>query len=388
MLVNNAALFLRRGCDAATAEDWSRIMGTNVAGTALCSRDSAEAMRDLGRGGAIVVVSSMNGIRADRGYATVSRTINGTCYVNPQTAERVWLAVKELDYHPNIYATALASGRSQTLGLIVSDIVNPFFPELVKSFDEVATERGYEVFLTNTNDSPARMKMLVKRFIERKVEGVAVMTSKMDAALVGELEAKNIPFVFLDGSEVKDRVSNIKIDYAGGMTEAAEHLLALGHTRIGFISGPDSVRSASWRRDCFLDHLRSRGIKPDTELIEHGNHKLDGGRQAMERLLALKRPPTAIVGSNDLTAIGAIQAVRSVKLKVPENISVIGFDVIEVTQYTDPPLTTIRLSRLQIAEQAFEALMNHIDAEQIEGTEYVAATRLVVRQSTAARRAR
>jgi LacI family transcriptional regulator len=324
--------------------------------------------------------------RARVSTATVSRTINRMGTVRADTAERVWRVVRELKYHPNTNARALVSGRSHQLGLIISDISNPFFPELVKSFEEIALRNGFEVLVANTGYDTERMSQSVRRMLERKVDGVAVITSEMKKELIAEMEERRLPMVFLDTGKVRDRISNIKVHYGTGIREAVEHLFHLGHERIGFISGPLELRSARTRRSSFLKWLGRYGLLRDEKLIETGNHKIDGGQSAMERLLALPQRPTAVLGSNDLTAIGALRAIHNAKLLVPEDISVIGFDDIDFSQYTQPPLTTIRISRAKLAEKAFHALATVIAGKSKKGRKYDVETRLIVRGSTGSNR--
>jgi DNA-binding LacI/PurR family transcriptional regulator len=321
--------------------------------------------------------------RAKVSTATVSRLLNKTSYISPETAKKVWTAIEELGYYPNINARGLASGRSHLLGLIVSDIVNPFFPELVKSFEECAVEKGFELIMANTNYDPARTAMRVRQLIERRVDGVAVMTSEMDQALIDELSTRGIPIVFLDTGELQENISNIRIDYEQGISEAANHLLDLGHRRIGFISGPPDLKSSKIRRSAFLRFLRQHGIIEKKELVTTGNHKISGGRAAMTQLLELSERPTAVLASNDLTAIGALQAVRNHGLHVPEDISLIGFDDIALAASTDPPLTTVNVSRVRVAEAAFNSLFELIDGEPEIGREVLVETKLVIRESTA-----
>ena len=315
--------------------------------------------------------------------ATVSRLINKTSYISPETAKKVWSAIEELGYYPNITARGLASGRSLLLGLIVSDIVNPFFPELVKTFEECAVEKGYEIITANTNYDPARTAMRVRSLIERRVDGVAVMTSEMDQSLIDELSTRNIPIVFLDTGDIQENISNIQIDYEQGISEAVNHLLELGHRRIGFISGPVDLKSAKIRRSAFLKFLRQQGIIEKKELVVTGNHKINGGKDAMNQLLELNERPTAVLASNDLTAIGALQALRTHGLHVPQDMSLIGFDDIVLAESTDPPLTTINISRVKVAEAAFQSLYELINGETEFGTEVRVETKLIVRESTA-----
>ncbi|MEP6643336.1 MAG: LacI family DNA-binding transcriptional regulator [Acidobacteriaceae bacterium] len=320
--------------------------------------------------------------RAKVSTATVSRTINGKGVVRPETAERVWDVVHALGYHPNTHARALVSGRSQLLGLIISDITNPFFPELVKSFEQVALKHGFEIIVANTGYDPERMSHCVRRMLERKVDGVAVFTSEMEDGLIAQLEERRIPIVFLDTGQVRNRISNIKVDYEKGIHEAIEHLFHLKHQRIAFISGPLELRSAQIRRTAFLKWLDHYQLLLDDHLIETGNHKIEGGEAAMLRLLALTRRPTAVLASNDLTAIGALRAIYSANLRVPDDISVIGYDDIDFSRFTQPALTTVRLSRSELADKALEALTAVIGQKTVSGREFLVGTELIVRGST------
>jgi DNA-binding LacI/PurR family transcriptional regulator len=324
--------------------------------------------------------------RAKVSIATVSRTINNPSTVDPATAARVRKAVEDLRYFPDSQARSLVSGRSRILGLIVSDITNPFFPELVKGFEDVAIHHGYEIMVSSTNYDSARMALCVRRLIERKVEGVAIMTSEMDQPLIDQLIRRKVPTVFLDVGSVHELISNIQVDYASGINQAVEHLLQLGHNTIGFISGPLGLKSAYIRRTAFLECLARTGILEDRQLVTEGDHTIDGGLEAMTRLLESGKPPTAVLASNDLTAIGALRAVHRRGWRVPQDVSVIGFDDIHFAEFTEPPLTTVALSRRELAERAIYALLRHIEPpdpdERAHGAEYTVTPVLVVRQST------
>jgi LacI family transcriptional regulator len=267
------------------------------------------------------------------------------------------------------------------LGLIVSDIANPFFPELVKGFEQMAMSHKLSVIVTNTNYSSERMTMCVREMLEHKVDGVAIMTSEMDRKLIAELSHRKVPIVFLDVGKATDRISNISIDYAQGIRQAISHLAQLGHKRIGFISGPSHLKSARIRRAAFLEHLHSIGAVVSANLVQEGDHKIAGGQRAMEELLALKNPPTAVLTSNDLSAYGALNAIHAHGLNVPEDVSVIGFDDIDFSQFTKPPLTTIKISLTDLGHTAFRALQRVLRGDA-NGQEYTIATNLVVRAST------
>jgi len=317
--------------------------------------------------------------------ATVSRTINGSAKVSPETAERVRRAIEELNFYPNTNARALGSGRSGLYALIISDIANPFFPELVKSFDDIAVEHDQEVLIANTNYDPERMKICVIRMLQRKVDGVAIMTSEMDERLVDVFSRRHIPLVFLDAGAPALGVSCVRIDYSAGIDAAVHHLIELGHKRIAFISGPMRLASARMRYKAFMQSTARDRLDANPKLIQEGNHRVDGGHEAMKRILNSRGRPTAVMASNDLTAIGAMGAIAEAGLRVPEDISVIGYDDIQLSAFTMPPLTTLSLPRSEIANAAFRALLNtqHVGAKKpVQGEEHTVTPTFVHRKST------
>ena len=320
--------------------------------------------------------------RANVSTATVSRTLNQSGPVKAATARKVWRAVTQLNYYPNGHARALVSGRSRLIGLIVSDITNPFFPELIHRFELLAAEEKYDLLVTSTNYETARMTVCLRRMLERKVDGVAMMTSEMDVGLIGELSRRGVPIVFMDVGQVGPRMSHVAIDYGNGVRQAVDHLVDLGHKHIAFISGPLDLHSARTRRQAFVDGMRRRGLRPEDRLIREGTHSAEGGQKAMASLLRLSRLPTAVVASNDWTAIGALRAIQAAGLRVPEDISVVGFDDIPLVSYTTPALTSVRMSAADVGATAFHALFGLIGGKVLEGDVYQVPTRLVVREST------
>jgi len=323
--------------------------------------------------------------RARVSTATVSRTINGSANVSPKTAERVRRAIEALGFYPNTNARALGSGRSSLYGLIISDITNPFFPELVKAFEDVAVQHGQEVLIANTNYDPARMETCVRRMLQRKVDGVAIMTSEMDDRLIEVFSRRHIPLVFLDTGNPGPGVSSVRIDYSIGVKDAIDHLTELGHREIAYISGPLSLNSARTRLQAFTSMLRQKHLLSDHRLIEEGNHRVDGGHAAMGHILATGDLPTAVLCSNDLTAIGAMGAIFEHGLRVPEDMSVVGYDGIQLSAYTHPSLTTLSVPRTELANTAFHSVFDHRDPHggtPPMGEEHIIHPSLIVRQST------
>ena len=324
-------------------------------------------------------------LRAKVSTATVSRTINRVPTVAPHLAKRVWKVIEEVGYYPDTQARGLVSGRSRTFGLIVSEITNPFFPEIVQVLENIAIEHDYEILVSSTVHDPERMKLSVRRMIERRVEGVAVMTFGMEEALLDDLKFRNIPLVFVDVGPHIPRISNIRVDYLHGLRQAVQHLAALRHTRIAFISGPLMLKSASARQHAFVQSMEEIGLPPERGLFVEGNHTLEGGMEAMERILQFPKRPTAVVCSNDMTAIGVMKKCHEQGLHIPRDLSVVGFDDIRFSQFVIPSLTTVRMSQAEIARLAFNALYSEVQRKTTspDGTEYVLTTNLVLRDSTA-----
>jgi LacI family transcriptional regulator len=320
---------------------------------------------------------------ANVSIATVSRTINHNPSVNPKMAKRVWEVIRELNYFPNTQARALVSGRSRLLGLIVSEITNPFFPELIQGFEDVAVEHGYEILIGSTNYDPERMKGCIRRMVERKAEGVAVMTFGIEEPQLDQLADRKIPLVFVDVGPDRPGISLLRVDYHYGIRQGVQHLAALGHRDIAFVTGPLRLHSAHSRLSAFQRAVSECGIAINPKWIVEGDHTMEGGIAAAEKLLAGVQLPTAVMCSNDVTAIGVLHKAYRAGLRVPDDLSIIGFDNIHMTQMTIPPLTTIQMSCFDLARGAVMALRAHVEQTPAPKRDYPIETHLVVRETTA-----
>jgi len=320
--------------------------------------------------------------RARVSTATVSRAINRVPSVDPQLSKRVWKVVEELGYFPNTQARALVSGKSRIFGLIVSEITNPFFPEIVQTFENLAVENNYEILLTSTVHDPKRMELSVRRMIERRVDGVAILTFGMEESLLEHLRFRKVPLVFVDVGPDAPYIANIRIDYQNGIRQAVQHLAALRHTRIAFIAGPRQLKSAMARREAFIQSMSEIGLSSD--LIVEGTHTLEGGMRALNELIAVRPRPTAILCSNDMTAIGVMREAYDLDIPIPADLSLIGFDDIRLAQFMTPPLTTVQMSQTELAKLAFQALLKEMDeaSETQRAKEYKLDTSLILRRST------
>lgn len=318
--------------------------------------------------------------------ATVSRTINGSPAVSDRLSKRVWQAIEQLNYFPNTHARSLVSGRSRLFGIIVENITNPFFPELIQSFEEVAVANGYEILVSSSNSDPAILTTCVRRMLERKVEGVAVLTFGEEEPVLDQLAHHNVPLVLAEFKLDDPKSSTILLDYSTGFKAAVRHLVGLGHRKIAFLAGPHTLHSAITRENDFRTAMQEAGLPVDPASVIVCDHTLRGGVAGFEKLQALGTRPTAVICSNDMTAIGVLRASYMKGLRVPQDLSVVGLDDIDFCEFTLPPLTTIRLSRTDLARASFDALRQQAEAApaaQIQ-REFLVSTSLVVRESTAA----
>ena len=320
--------------------------------------------------------------RAGVSISTVSHVLNNTRPVAEMTRARVLQIMRQLNYYKNASGRRLARGRSDAFGLIISDVENPFFPEMIKNFERAVVEIGFDVFLAPTNYDPMHASNAVRRMIENKVQGVAVMTSQLESTLIDQLLTNDIPVVTLDGAKASRGRSNIRVDYSGGASEAVAYLKKMGHERIAFITGPQNRLSARTYKQAFISALEENGLP--AALCTEGDNTIEGGRAAMLSLLKGPDIATAVICGNDLMALGAVHALSEAEIRVPSQISIIGADDISFARYANPPLTTVRVARDQLGKLAFEALNRLMRSKRRLGSEYVVETRLIVRGSSGA----
>lgn len=313
--------------------------------------------------------------------ATVSYVLNGSRGTSEHTRQRVLAAIEELGYAQNQAARDLARGRSSLLGLVISDIRNPFFPEITAGFQDQALAHNLDALVVNTNYDAARTLNSVRRLIGLQVPGVAILTSQIDPSVIDLLADRGVAAVYLDLGRVDRAISNIVVEYESGIADVLEYLTSLGHRRIGYIGGPPHLLSAQRRRRAFQETAARMGL--DAERAIDSDFTVKGGYFAASRLLDAG-PLTAIVGGNDLTAIGVLHRAYDAGLKVPADLAVVGFDDISISEYAQPSLTTVAVPRHEIGTVAFQALWTMMSDPDLAGREYRVATRLIIRQSAAA----
>ena len=323
--------------------------------------------------------------RAKVSTATVSRTINRIPTVDPVLARRVWRVIEQVGYYPNTHARTLVSGRSRIFGLIVPEITNPFFPEIVQTFTELGVKHQYEVLLSFLAQDASLLENAARQMIERRVDGVAILTFGREDALIDVFVRQNVPVFVLDMESPEPLVKSVHIDYEHGIRQAVQHLAALGHGRIAFVSGPEHLKTVMKRKAAFLECMREIGLPTSPQLLIDGDHTMSAGMTAISALAALPDRPSAVVCSNDMTAIGVMRQAFELALEVPRDLSVVGFDDIRLAQFMIPPLTTVQLSQIEVADIAFRALLDSAEAPSNRPScyEYTIKTNLVLRRSTA-----
>ncbi len=319
--------------------------------------------------------------RAGVSSATVSRVLNNASVVKNSTRARVMRAAQELNYHPNLHARSLARGQSRTLGIILSNMQNPFFFDIFRMLESLARAHGYEAVVANTDYRPEHLVSSVQLMIGWRVAGLAAIVSEMDEALIQTITDSRVPCVFYDVGKPGRNITNVRVDYRKGVNKTIEYLHTMGHRRIAFVGHHGSLGPISERRTAFLEAVERYAPGAQTHLSE-GVDSLQGGREAAHDLLNTGFEPSAIVCVNDFMAVGVLQELRARGYRVPQDISVTGFDGIALSEYCSPPLTTVRIPRDQIGRTIFEYLVPDARKPRPKGREYVVEPGLLVREST------
>lgn len=313
---------------------------------------------------------------------TVSHVFNGTRPVAAETHARVREAIDALGYYPSILARALKGERTGTIGMLATSSTNPFFAEVISGVEERCFEQGYSLILCNTREDRERMNAQLATMLQKRIDGLIVMTTNYDPSFFQDLRGlRGLHLVAIDTEDL-DQVVVVNDDSELGGRLAANYLTKRGFRHIGVLAGPKRHPRANRRLKGFADALSDAGLKLDDSLIHRTDLTLGSGDKAMQRLLAQQQSaPEAVFCMNDLTAIGAMHAARQAGLAIPREISVIGYDDIEMASYSEPQLTTIRQPTLEIGQTAAKRLIALIEGEE-ESSEAVALPpRLIERQS-------
>jgi LacI family transcriptional regulator, galactose operon repressor len=323
--------------------------------------------------------------RAGVSITTVSHVINKTRFVSEERVWRVQAAMEELNYQPNTLARSLRMGETKTIGLIVPDNSNPFFAEISRVIEDIGFKKGYGVFLCNSDGILEKEAAYIRMLIAKQVDGVVFIAAENTQENLMDLTRRNFPVVVVDRDMPDPMFDVVLVNNEQGGCDAVNYLLSLGHTRIACITGPSQLTPAASRVEGYRHGLLSARIPIAEELIVPGDFRSSGGEKAMEQLLQLDQPPSAVFACNDLMAIGALRAMRNHNLRVPQDISVIGFDDISISVEVTPALTTVAQPIEGLATCAAELLIKRIqnDHEDEPAQRVILDTQLVVRDSCA-----
>jgi LacI family transcriptional regulator len=317
--------------------------------------------------------------------AAVSQVVNHPTSVSiaADTRQRILRAMEMIGYAPNTLARSLRMGQTLMLGLIFPDSANPFFAEVGRQMEETAFELGYSVILCNTGGSPEKERFYTESLARKQVDGIIFVAGGSQADCLHMLLEWGMPVVVVDRDLPECAVDAVLLDnYAGGMAVAA-HLIDLGHRSFGCITGPSEVNPSAERVAGFKNALRAHALGIEPRWIKPGDFRLESGwRRAME-LLAAPLRPTAIFACNDLMAVGVLRAAAELRLKVPGDLSVVGFDNIELASYTAPPLTTVAQPREEIGARAVNMLIDRIKEREREPRRELLKAVLIARGSSA-----
>jgi LacI family transcriptional regulator len=318
--------------------------------------------------------------RAKVSTATVSRVLNNAEVVKSSTRARVLKAVEELKYHPNLHARTLAGGKSRTIGIIVSNLENPFFFDIYKAIEADARKHRYEVLMANTDYRPEQLASSVRLMIGRRVSGLAAVVSEMQAELVAELTESRIPVVFYDAATPTPNITNIRVNYKPGVDRVIDYLYSLGHRRFGFVGHHSMLGPLNERMSAVLEAVsRHHDIEVKTAA---DSDTLEGGRQAARALWTDSFAPTAIICVNDLMAVGALRAVRERGLRVPRDVSITGFDNVKLSEFCHPALTTVHIPRDRIGHIMCSSLIPELGDPALRERAIVIDPEFVLREST------
>lgn len=329
--------------------------------------------------------------RAGVSPSTVSRVVSNHPRISEKTKRQVRLAMEELGYHPNVLARSLAKKSSEAIGVLIPStteefFMNPFFPELLRGISEVAKREGYDILLTTSDTGKEDVRTLTRMIHGKRVDGVLLLSSRMQDPLMQVLQENPFPAALVGRPMMELPIAWVNNDNVHACYQATKHLIGLGHSRIGFLGGDEGLLVTRDRLQGYHQALDESGIPTDRRLMFSSSFMEQGGYMGMMRLLALPDRPTAVVASDDLLAFGAMRAAGELGYRIPEDIAVVGFNNVKLTEISNPSLTSVDVNIYELGTTAAQLLI-----EQIRGGGPVAAatlvpTHLVVRHSCGGRR--
>lgn len=321
---------------------------------------------------------------AEVSVTTVSHVVNGTRFVSEIARQRVEEAVRQLGYVPSAVARSLKHNTTRTFGMVIPNNSNPYFAEIIRGVEDRCFAAGYNVILCNSNDDPERQAAYLRVLAEKRVDGLVLVASGSDSVVQASLGDIKTPLVLLDREVTGMAICDlVEVNHTVGGEIATRHLLELGHPRVACISGPPGLSPSSQRRAGWKQALEQGRVERKESDLARGDFTARGGYLAMQVLLRRKPRPAAVFVCNDLMAFGALNAAREAGIRVPEQLSIVGFDDIELAAFSAPPLTTVVQPKLQIGTLAAELLLERVEANRTDARRVILDPQLKVRDSTA-----
>lgn len=313
-------------------------------------------------------------------HSTVSRALRNGPMVKDETADRIRKIAKAAGFTISAVARSLATQKTHLIGVVVTDITDPFHHEIISGLDKVAEQNGYSVILADSQGDPDRERRVVRSFHERRVDAIVVMSSRVGGRYVSQLAERKIPIVLINNQRQESFVHSVNINNEEGATAAVRHLVALGHRRIAYIGNQNRVYSDTERMKGYRRALKEANILVDQNCVVHAEFNPEGGVVAIRKLLALKPAPTAVFCYNDMLALGVLKGAREF-VRVPQDLSIVGFDDLFLANYLEPALTTVQQPKWDMGKLAMELTLKLLAGEKVSKTTTVPG-KLIVRAST------
>jgi LacI family transcriptional regulator len=317
--------------------------------------------------------------RAGVSVATVSRVLNDSPKVSEETRAKVRTAMRELRYRPNAVARSLRTDATRTLGLIIGDILNPFFAALARAVEDEARTAGYTVVIGNADERPEQQDHYVRTLLEERVDGLLICPTAEVTPLVEDCVRGGSPLVFLDRTLPGLDVPSVRADGTRAIHDLVRHIRRLGHRRVAFIGGPELLSTGRERRQAFLAAMREFGLAVRDDYLEAGDFQAASGRAIAARFLDLPRPPEVIFAADNLMALGALDEIRARGLRIPDDVALASFDDVAWFVHVDPPITAISQPAEELGRSAVRVLLERVERRPVESV--VLPARLVIRRS-------
>jgi DNA-binding LacI/PurR family transcriptional regulator len=314
-------------------------------------------------------------------HTTVSRALHGSPAISPETTIRIRQLAQEMGYTPSAVAQSLLARRTQTIGVVLTTIADPFTAQIVGGVEQAAQAAGYSVFLSTSHGNPDQEMAVVETFHRRRVDAIIVVASRVGSLYSSRLNQIRVPIVLVNNQEEGDYLYSVAVDDISAAQEAVEYLIGLGHRRVGYVGAVNRPKSNRRRQTGYQTALRQAGIPIDPRLVQTplADNDLERGRLALAQLSLTGA--TAVLCYNDLTAIGLLLACRQANIAVPQHLSIIGFDDIEPAFYVTPPLTTVRQPRVKLGQLAMQMVLDLFNGQEVQNQ--ILNCELIVRESTA-----